>query len=144
MLQTPLKYLAVILCLFISTVPAQANGFSTPSGNILCYWDPMPSGDYENTPLTCLVFEADWGEPSGLQDCGLDETRALTLPRNGSAQFEWYCHGDVFWPLPLGALDYGSKWTLRGFECEVETNGVRCTNRSGNGFHVRRAAYSMF
>jgi hypothetical protein len=95
----------------------------------------------QEIPLVCLVFENTW---DGEANCESDETRTVGLPRNGPATVDWVCHSDVFWPILLGKLSYGSNWTMHGYDCSINTDGVRCTNQSGNGFHVRASMYDLF
>ncbi|WP_179381455.1 hypothetical protein [Jannaschia marina] len=121
--------------------PAAADGFASPTGNILCYLEP--SAAPATAPVSCLIFEATWPMPDADPTCDLDRTRMVTLPRRGPARAELACHGDVFWPLPLGTLGYGSEWSVQGIGCSMATDGVRCVNATGDGFHVRRAALTL-
>lgn len=120
--------------------PAVAGpGFQTPSGNIVCYVQ-----GWETPVLNCLIFEADWearehSEPG----CDLDETRMISLSVSDPTVSDWACHGDVFWPLPLPVLSYGSGWSLAGFDCDVATDGVYCTAPSGHGFDIARRALDL-
>lgn len=124
---------------------AQAGGFGSPSGNIRCYLDvfsPQPIGE---AALICLIFEADWpvAPDDAYPECALDQTRQIILPPVGYARAEWACHGDVFWPEPLGTISYGSEWFLFNFECEMARNGVRCSNTGDGGFLVNRAGVTL-
>lgn len=134
------RTVSAAVALTLVPVVASADGFRTPSGNIWCYLDVFNSLSYDDLPLICLVGEADWPMQGADPDCGLDETRMIVLPPRGPASVETACHGDVFWPVPLGALSYGSEWSLGVFTCSVAADGVRCDNGAGGAFHVRRAA----
>jgi len=138
-----LNALLLGLILTCAASSAQAAGFASPSGNIRCYVDIYSAAPMDEVGLVCLVFSADWDLPPDYGDddptCDLDRTRTILLPRDGVGSARWTCHGDVFWPAPLGAISYGSEWSLFGFECDMATDGVRCTNPQGDGFHVRRA-----
>lgn len=127
--------------------PAAANGFSSPSGNITCYLDVFSPARMDEVPLVCLIFDADWPMPpkGTMSDptCDLDSTRTITLPRNGPASASWTCHGDIFWPVPQGQLSYGSEWSLMGYSCSVQTDGVRCDNGRGSSLWVRRASIAL-
>ncbi len=126
---------------------AQAHGFSSPSGNIRCYLDVYSDVRFDEKPMVCLVFGADWTPPDGFGDedptCDLDMTRTVILPRNGPATARWTCHGDVFWPEPLGSISYGSQWSLLGFSCDVKETGVQCRNEQGNSLSVSRARLGL-
>jgi len=134
-------WLGAIIFLCISA-PAHAVGFASPSGNIKCYVDLYGAETVDEAGFVCLISSADWGLPPDFGDddpiCDLDATRALFLPRNGAPYENWICHGDVFWPAPLGAISYGSNWTLFNFDCSMETDGVRCTNQTGNSIALNR------
>lgn len=131
----------------LAATPAVANGFQSPSGNINCYLDVFSSQPYGELDMICLIFETSIDLPTTFADedpgCDLDRTRAFILPKSGPARGELYCHGDVFWPIPLGALSYGSEWSLSGYTCSMATDGVRCTNQTGHGFHVSRATHAL-
>lgn len=120
--------------------PAAAAGFASPSGNIRCFVDIYSSDPIDEVDLVCLIFQADWPMPILDDGCDLDKTRMIILPRQGAATATRACHGDVFWPEPLGAISYGSEWSLMGFTCSMATDGVRCENGQGGDFWVRRAA----
>ena len=124
---------------------AQAVGFGSPSGNIRCYLDVYSPEPINEIPLICLIFEADWPvtPDDATPECDLDQTRQIILPPVGYARTEWACHGDVFWPEPLGTISYGSQWFLFDFECEMARNGVRCTNTGDGGFLVNRAGVTL-
>lgn len=138
----------------ISPVWAEVSeiAFRSPSDNITCYhynnwhlhWDPALVKN--EGPLVCLVDEADWNPPTAYVDyddymdnCGLDQKRVITLPPDGPATEDWVCHGDMFWPLGDIVISYGSEWSFLEYSCTVETSGVSCQNKQGNGFSVRRA-----
>lgn len=132
---------AVVLACAASS--AQAVGFASPSGNIRCYLDVYSDVPFDEKLLVCLVFDADWDLPpyGGGYDpgCDLDSTRTVTLPHNAPATAEWTCHGDVFWPAPLGTISYGSEWSLLGFICDMATTGVTCLNEAGHTVSINRA-----
>ncbi|MFK7939826.1 MAG: DUF6636 domain-containing protein [Roseovarius sp.] len=150
-----LPFLTAMFALLIGLTHADrahATSFSAPSGNIICYtvnWDYytdklVPPDQRE---MNCLVFEADWTLPPYYGDdnpnCDLDRTRAIILPPNGPAAAQWFCHGDVFWPLPNPKIAYGSDWSVSNFACTMREDGVRCQNASGHGFHVRRSKLTL-
>lgn len=132
-----------VLLLTLFTTTAHAQGFSSPSGNIRCYVD-LYETRFDAAPMVCLVFDADWDLPPDYGDddptCDLDRTRTVILPPDGPASARWTCHGDVFWPAPLGRISYGSEWSLASFICTSDTDGVRCVNGQGNSLWVRRAS----
>ena len=129
---------ACVISLFAS--PVLAEGFASPSGNIVCYAELDGGMSAARAPLVCLIFEANWDvEVDDDPSCNLDRTRAISLPRNGAPTEHLMCHGDVFWPAPLGAISYGSEWSFVDFTCSMATDGVRCSNASGNSIAVNRA-----
>lgn len=134
------------LVLMTLSAPAMAAGFASPSGNIKCYVDIYSDGPFDNAPMICLISRADWDLPPDYGDgnptCNLDRTRAIFLPPSGAATARWICHGDVFWPAPLGRISYGSQWSLSHYTCAMARDGVRCTNGSGNEFAVKSAGWS--
>lgn len=131
----------------LAAMPAQAAGFSSPSGNIRCYADLYNSQPLDEVDLICLIFEADWDLPPDYGDddptCDLDRTRSVFLPAQGAPRERWICHGDVFWPAPLGKISYGSNWSLFGFSCDVARNGVTCRNATDHSISVARAARAL-
>jgi len=134
--------------LALAAGPAQASGFSSPSGNIQCFLGGAAGANFADRPMVCLIFQADWPVTAGGGDsdpsCDLDSTRTLVLPPDGPAQVSWSCHGDVFWPAPLGEISYGAQWSDSVYTCSMATDGVRCENGQGNGFAVRRAARKLY
>ena len=141
------KTASTVAALCLAT-PALAVGFESPSGNILCYTNVFNSGSWTEAELICLIFEAEWDLPpvyqTGVDSCDLDRTRTIVLPRYGSPELQSTCHGDIFWPIPMGAISYGSEWTLPDIRCTMATDGVMCTNSSGHGFTVNRAGQTLF
>jgi len=147
-----LSALLVGLCASAPAALAQdvyaAPGFTSPSGNITCYIDYYDSAPQSEAGLVCLIFEANWdiaadGTGNTDPDCALDTTRSVELPRSGAPRAAEVCHGDVFWPLPMGAIGYGSTWSLFSYTCEMATTGVLCQNGSG-GFKLNRRAFEAF
>ncbi len=115
-------------------------GFTSPSGNILCYPQSWHQND-ETDGVTCLIFEAKWQAPVALPDCGVDETNAFFLGRSGPAQGELACHGDIFWPYTQEVLEYGHQAEIEGVTCFSETSGMRCENQEGYYFGLYRRGY---
>ena len=135
----------IMACLFAS--PALAAGFSSPSGNIRCYVDLYNAQSLDEVPMVCLVFAADWDLPPDYGDddptCDLDRTRTVILTHGQSPVARWTCHGDVFWPAPLGKISYGSQWSLFDFTCDMAMTGVRCDDGQGHGFAVNSAGVML-
>lgn len=122
--------------------PTGEPGFTSPSGNILCY--PLSwSGGSQAGGVTCLIFEAEWDAAVSDPECGLDETNALVLPRNGPPEVLLACHGDVFFPLPEVVLNYGEEVTIDGVTCRSETSGMRCENHEGYFLRLARRSYEI-
>ena len=117
--------------------------FGSPSGNIICYVPDVFASRYGEAKLVCHIFSADWAPPLE-EDCNLDRTPTLTLGPEGAPRESIECHGDVFWPVPIPTLSYGSIWSIFGYRCEVARSGVTCTNESGHGFEIARRGRRMF
>jgi hypothetical protein len=136
------KVAFALLALMVAS-PAMAVGFASPSGNIACYVDLDAGNSVIDAPLVCLIFDAEWDNPPDYGDddptCDLDRTRTIILPSVGEASVRWTCHGDVFWPAPLGHISYGSQWSLFNFNCDMGRDGVRCDNSGDGGFRLSRA-----
>lgn len=127
---------------------AMADPFTSPSGNILCYvesrdWQSGAALPPAKHQLICLIFAANWGLPrrydGGETSCDLDSTRATILRPRGSGRVTWFCHGDVFWPLPAPTQAYGTTWREGAFSCQVTRKGVRCGNGAGGEVFLSRA-----
>ncbi|MCF2906540.1 hypothetical protein L0666_16220 [Octadecabacter sp. CECT 8868] len=142
---TTLKTFVASLVFACAGSTVQANGFGSPSGNIRCYVNLYTGQPISDAPLVCLIFEADWDLPANenFPECDLDQTRQIILPAVGTSRAQWICHGDVFWPEPLGTISYGSQWFLFNFECEMQRNGVRCSNSGDGGFVLNRGSVSL-
>jgi hypothetical protein len=148
------KISAVFILSFGAISPVWAEvpeiAFRSPSNNITCYhynnwhsdWDPALIKN--EGPLTCLVHEADWNPPPAMENCGLDQTRVITLPPDAPSTEGWVCHGDMFWPLGVIVVSYGEEWSFLEYSCTVETSGVSCQNKQGNGFSVRRVMRVLY
>jgi len=112
-----------------------------------CYIDIYSDARFDEMNMICLVGDAEWDLPPDYGDddptCDLDRTRTVILPPNGPARARWTCHGDVFWPAPLGAISYGSQWSLGAFTCQMETSGVTCTSDAGRSFTVARRTLDL-
>ena len=124
---------------------AERASFSSPSGNIICYLEHDDGTNPNESPLVCLILEADWvGPPYESEDCGLDQTRQVMMFPTGRGEVFLGCHGDVFWPHPTPKVSYGSTWSVTGFDCSVEQTGVTCENTEKNGFRLRRASVELY
>ncbi len=132
---------------FLFATPVASMGFQSPSGNIVCFLDVYSDTPVSDMPLICLIFDADWSLPDDYGDsdptCDVDVTRTLILGREGRPDERWTCHGDVFWPQPLGTISYGSEWSLFNYSCAMAERGVTCTNGEKT-FFVSRATRSFF
>lgn len=142
-----MRLVVIVSALLALTTPAFAAGFASPSGNIRCYLDIYSADPIDKVPMVCLIFDAGWEYPpmhdEGFAECDLDRTRMVILPPVGTAYGQTACHGDVFWPAPLGAISYGSEWSWMGFTCKMATDGVRCTNGAGGAMALNRSRYLL-
>ena len=140
-------YIATACAALFLSAPVFANGFKSPSGNILCYVSEYnASGEPVNitdAPLRCIIVQTNWNPPINPDpECDLDQTPMLTLPKSGEPVEQMACHGDVFWPL-VGAISYAAQWTLLGYDCAMATTGVTCRNDTGNSISLARSTRQL-
>lgn len=136
----------------VSTVADDLDYFRSPSGNIACWFrDGGADGpalaecqieEYDYTPIFVGPFE---------DSCEFDWGNILTTSAAGPG---FSCFSDAYYAVVDGdddietgdwpVAEYGTTVARNGIECRSERTGVTCTDPSGNGFTVARAAYEFF
>jgi hypothetical protein len=58
---------------------------------------------------------------------------------NVTGRATYTCSSDTVYNKSATPLKYGSTWRHGGFACKSQMTGLRCTNKSGNGFYLSRA-----
>ncbi len=126
--------------------------FSSPTENIVCGWQLVPS---VSESASCFIRERTW------------EVLPEDVPENGECQFDFGnevyivpgeepqfgCYSDVAWYLlsPDGTsfstpepLAYGKSIALGAIVCTSETTGLTCTDTTtGNSFVMARETYPL-
>ncbi|UJP38609.1 DUF6636 domain-containing protein [Cellulomonas palmilytica] len=115
------------------TTPSGADAsFRLPSGNIAC--------TMSTAGVTCTIASVAY-DPPAVAGCDGRTGHVLVLNEDG---FSFAC---VQGPAPTVAgddvptLEYGSSAEVGGYTCRSATDGVRCTDADGVGFHLARAAW---
>ena len=117
---------------------AAADGFRTPSDNIHCLaerWDGAAE-------LRCDIRSNDAEIPARPSDCDLDWGSSFVVSDAPRPSIRG-CAGDTVIDPASPILHYGSKWEQHGFVCTIETSGVACGNRHGNGFTLSRKRQTL-
>lgn len=115
-------------------VAAHADGFQSPTGNIMC----MFYGD----GIRCDVMRISNRPPPRPADCDLEWGQAFEVGVQARRGIR-LCYGDTV-ADNYRSLPYGRKFTRAGITCASERKGVTCTNRRGAGFFVSRGSQSVF
>lgn len=129
-----LKSAALILLSLGMAGMAHAEGFQSPSGNIMC----LP---YDNG-MRCDIAQTSNPPPPRPADCDLDWGNAFWVGAS-SRRAERACHGDTA-SGRYPALAYGKTFTRYGVTCLSERKGISCRNRRGAGFFLSRAVQRVF
>lgn len=97
-----------------------SNNFESPSGNILCRYDPR------NEVMACLT---------------INDSFTAAVPLYGKA---YRTRGGTFPGGPV--LGYGQSWTAnRRFKCVSRRSGMTCRSvKTGRGFFLNRTHYRLF
>ena len=127
--------LAGSLALPAGALAAEPRMWQSPSGNIACFvsrsqlrCDMRELGNPPRpAPRSC---EGDYGSAFGV---GRDARRGRRL-----------CVTDAVGGPGTPTVAYGETWRRGGFRCRVRRSGVRCVNRGGHGFALRRGRQRLF
>jgi hypothetical protein len=117
-------------------------GFRSPSGNILCSYDPKAFAPPNGTKrlLTCGLRHADYGmqlqrrcDAGDWHGFGLDAKSKPTI----------FCTGNPNYAIrPVyTTLAYGKSWTRGPFTCSSRITGVTCRNQGAHGVFISRQSY---
>ena len=118
--------------------------FRTPSGNIYCEGDYLNEQGRQHPGLTCMVLQREGAALPKPASCDLDWTPTVELKPNGAARHSGLCTGDIPFNPSAKVLPYGESIKGQGWRCTAMSNGLRCENRSGRGFHLSRRAQQLF
>ena len=133
-----MRRLLLLTALVALTAPAAASAdpkmWNTPSGNIRC-------GTFENL-LRCDITDRGNPPPPRPASCEFDYG-SLGVRKRSSKGF-YMCVSDAVAGPGFPTLRYGTVWRRNGFRCTIKRTGVRCTNRRGHGFFVRRGLQKLF
>jgi hypothetical protein len=122
--------LAVVVCaLAIPAAAPAADGFFTPSRNIICAL--VAPGT-----LRCDIGSGLVPEPAG--SCDFDWA-AVTLRARGPARPA--CISDSVFDDRFPVLGYGRTWRKGPFTCRSARSGVTCRNTSRHGFLLSRVRW---
>lgn len=105
-----------------------------PSDNVYCFAD--------DKGVRCDMVQISNKAPPKPRDCPVDYGKFFWLPASGKA--ERICAGDTIIDPGAVTLKYGQKWVLKSITCESSEAGLTCTNRSRNGFRLRRSEQTLF
>jgi len=119
----------------ILVIEGGVHAFTSPSGNIACVMDAFTA--------SCWIGERSWTieQPSAPECEESDWGNAVDLSADGPS---FPCYTDFGWNPSAPAMAYGTSVELGPFRCDSAETGVTCTNASGNGFTVAKAAVSLF
>lgn len=130
--------IAAAAVLAASSGLTQAAGFRTPTDNIHCMADVWDG----TAELRCDIRSNDAAVPKRPADCDLDYGNAFVVT-GAARRAVRACVGDTVMDPSNPVIDYGSTWKQHGFTCKVESAGVTCANRHGNGFFLSRKKQTL-
>lgn len=119
-----------------ASAQASGNTFKTPSGNIFCYYST------DDEVLRCDIAEYTNEQPEQPSDCELDWGGMFAMTAEGKAGR--ICAGDTVTDDRYPVLEYGSTWRRGNFRCMSERSGLRCVNKTGSGWLLRRSSQELF
>ena len=125
--------IAALLVPAPAALAADPATFETPSHNIRC----AAFREF----LRCDMNEL--GNPPAPRpaSCEFDWGEAFQISRNGG-RGRGVCASDT---TPRAkVIAYGRTWRRFGFTCQVRKTNLRCTNRRGHGFDLRRGRQRLF
>lgn len=119
---------------------AVVDGFTSPSGNVVCEFAFDQS---VGEAVTCLVRDQQWVDASGATECPADIGDGnLYLGAEGPAAMVCGFTGD--WTTEWPTVEYGDTATVGPLECEVAREGVTCRNvNTDAAFMAAREAYEV-
>lgn len=122
---------SAVLCGAAASSASAATGFQDPSKNIRCAT--------KGSSLTCVILRQ-------TSKCGQTWTASGTLKRTGPAVMNFGCFsGMPFSAKKYSTLRVGKKKTIGGVTCVIQKSSeVRCTNKAGHGFGLKRTGSTSF
>lgn len=136
-LTLPLTLLSLGVSALVASAAHADTSVSTikmPSDNVYCYGD--------DKGVRCDMIVTSNKQPPRPKDCQADYGKLFWLPATGKA--ERICAGDTVADPGAVTLKYGQKWVLKSVTCESSESGLVCTNRSKNGFRLKRSEQTLF
>lgn len=127
--------LVALLALPASAAAADPRMWQTPSGNIACA--------AFGAQLRCDMRELGNAPARQPASCEGDYGNAFGVGRNAS-RGRRLCVTDAVGGPGTPTVRYGRTWRRNGFRCRVRETGVRCVNRRGHGFFLRRGLQRLF
>ena len=131
---------ALLSLTFLLAAPASAPAadpqmWQTPSKNIACV-------TFEAS-LRCDMRVLGNPAPPTPESCNGDYGNAFGVTRRAS-RGRRLCVTDAVGGPGTPTVRYGTTWRRNGFRCRVRRSGVRCVNRRGHGFALRRGRQRLF
>lgn len=114
-----------------------ADHFQSPSGNIFCSYFDLDGGT-----LRCDLGEVNNPQPPRPEECENDWGPMFEM--NGRGMAQQICAGDTVVAPDSPILEYGQRWRRGEFRCSSSRAGIRCTNRSGHGWQLRKSEQNLF
>ena len=116
--------------------------FVTPSKTTICMIAVDRSGK-QRPWVRCDVMDATNAPPAKPKSCEFDYGFSFGVRSTGRAYRN--CVSDAIAdPDKTKTLPYGSSASLGGITCTAKRTGLRCVNRSGHGFRLRRDSQVLF
>ena len=135
MLRPLLAATAVALAAPAAAAAADPVMFETPSRNIACI--------VQGSSLRCDMRELGNAAAPKPDSCEFDYGHAFGITKNGR-KGRRLCISDAVGGSGTPVVGYGRTWRRGTFTCTVKRSGVRCKNRGGHGFELRRGLQKLF
>jgi len=113
---------------------ARAQFFYTPSHNIGCALSPES--------VRCDIRHKAWTPPPKPSDCPLDWGHSVAVSNVEGGHV--LCAGDTLLTGNYGTLPYGRLLRRGSITCKSHADGLRCTNRSQEGFFLSVEELRLF
>jgi hypothetical protein len=118
-------------------------GFKTPSGNIHCRLQGSQNENRATPHLRCDILAINGPLPPKPRNCDGNWGQAFSIVHDAQ-RVQTMCSTDAVTDDLMQTLPYGATWQQAGFNCISKPSGLTCTNRSGHGFALSRAAQKIF
>jgi hypothetical protein len=118
----------------VAVTPAASAWFSSPSRNVGCMMS--------TSSVRCDTISYSYRPPSKPASCHFDWGHSVGVGTSGKGRFR--CASDTVAGAPT-VLKYGKSRTVGRYTCTSRLSGMTCiNNRTGHGFRLARASYSLF